>query len=163
MRTICASLIGEIPEAAEDGFFIIEGEKYGTQVAWSKLFGAGRNKILKRIISHKLEGIKGKDKRGHIQTFYSESVIRQISMDLSKDFPVASEEGFLMIDGQRFFTIRAFSKIFGVSGKAITSRVIANALKSVKGKARGGQIYDFYSESAIRQICADILEKRKNS
>ena len=163
IREICADLIQTLPQADESGFFMKDGNKYGTIGAWENELGISYDAILARIKRHKLQGINGKIKCGRICDFYPESAIRQTCADLLQDILQADEEGFFVKDGQKYSTIRTWSNTLGISQNAISLRIKTHNPKNIKGKVIGGQIYDFYPESVIREICADLLAKKKNS
>lgn len=161
IHKICADLLEEIPQADETGFFIKDGEKYGSIEDLSKEFGISGSTIVRRIKTHNPQSIKGKNKRGNIYDFYTESVIRELCADLLQPLPQADESGFFGKDSEKYGLILAWAKSLGVSASAITRRIKSHNPKSLKGKMKGGQIYNFYPESAIRQLCADILAKKQ--
>jgi len=160
---ICADLLQNIPWADEVGFFMQNGERYGLISAWSQLFRIPGSTIRLHIKSHNSQGIKGKDKGGRIFDFYSETAIREICADLLKDTLQADEDGFFEKDGQKYATKEAWARSFGISASTISSRIKTHNPLSIKGKDKGGNTWDFYPESAIHEICADILAKRNPS
>jgi len=158
IRTICAHLLQPLPQTDEEGFFIKDGKKYGIISTWSIVIGIPKPTIKARIKIHNLQGIKGKDKNGQVRNFYPESAIRQICSDLVQDIPQADENGFFEKDGQKYGSIGAWYRVLRISQNAIRSRVRAHNPQNIKGKDKGGRIFDFYSESAIRQICSDLVQ-----
>jgi hypothetical protein len=77
--------------------------------------------------------------------------------------PQANETGLFEIDGKKYSTVVGWSKILKISQNAIDRRLANSQQQGIKGKDRTGRILNFYSESAIRQICADLLAKKSNS
>jgi len=163
MRKICSDILQSLPEADESGFLITNGQRYGTIGAWPRALSISVPTITDRIKTHNPPSIKCKDKGGRVCDFYPESVIRKICADLLQDIPQTDENGFFMKDGLRYGTIGAWSKTLGISVTAIKPRIKAHTPQSIKGKDRSGHVCNFYSESSIREICADILAKKKNS
>jgi len=157
IRNLCAHLLHHLFQADDEGFFTKNSKKYGTINAWARILEISTNAIGSRMKNAPKESVKGKDKKGRIQNFYPESVIREICADLIQPIHKADEEGFLMKNGEKYGTIVGWSKILGISTSAITSRIKTHKPNSIKGKMKGGQIFDFFSESAIREICSDLL------
>jgi hypothetical protein len=158
VRSACNDLLQNIPQADESGFFVKEGKKYSTLRSWSKVFGLSDSTICSRIQINNPPSIKGKVKGGQIYEFYSELSIRKICADLIQPLPKADKNGFFEQDGERCGTIGSWSKMFGMSDMPITTRLKKFPQDSIKGKDNGGNVHDFYPESVIRQICADLLQ-----
>lgn len=163
IRQVCADLLQPLPEADDEGFFEKEGMKYGTIYAWRKPLGITQFAIVARVKAHNPQGIKGKDKVGRICSFYPESVIRQICSDLLQPMPQSDENGLFVLGGETYGTREALPKALGISKRLIIRHIKTTGFKGIKGKDAGGNVRDFYPESAIRQICADLLAKRNNS
>jgi hypothetical protein len=162
IREICADILQIVPEADESGFFVKENKKYSTISAWSKILGISKRVILDRAKTHALQAVKGKI-RGHIYDFYPETEIRQICADLLRDNPPqADKEGFFIKDGHKYGTVHSLSKELGITDHSIASRISINMIPSTKGKVMSRHVCDFYPVTSIRQICADLLAKRKN-
>jgi hypothetical protein len=158
VRSACKELLQHHPQADEEGLFVKDGEKYGTISAWSEMLEISADVGRFRIKTHKPQSIKGKDKGGRLFNFYSESVIRALLFDLLESYPQANEEGFFIKDGEKYGTVVAWSKVLGVSKTAMTSRIVTHGHKSIKGKDIGGNVRNFFSKPAIREICADLIQ-----
>ncbi len=153
IRNICADLLADLPKADENGFIEINGEKYGTIEAWARVLTISSNAIKKRL--NELEGIRGKDGGGRICEFYAGSIVRERCSDFIENFLQADENGFIEVDGERHGTIGGWAKALDISFNSIKKRLLG--IKGIKGKNKHGGVWDFYSESDIRNICVDLL------
>jgi hypothetical protein len=161
VREICADLLQDLPHANEEGLFLKDGERYGTNESWSKILGISTTSIASRIKKNNIQAIKGKIQEGNICDFYPESAMRQMCSSLLQDIPQADKDGLIIKDGQRYGTISRVAKLMGISVCAVLSRLKLHNAQSIKGKTILGRIRDFFPESSIRQICADLLAKKK--
>lgn len=148
----CVELLADIPQANEDGFFEINGERYGTAFAWSKKFGV-TNQLIKRYLKDK--GIKGKNMRGKICIFYSESEMRQKCINFMGELPQANKKGFFEIDGERYGNISAWGHELDISMPTI--RRYLEVEDGIDGRDAGGRIFAFYPEATVRERCSALL------
>lgn len=160
VRSACGNLLKKIPQANEDGFFELEGVKYGTCIAWSRILPISTMIIIPRLKKAKKQGIQGKGRMGQVYNFYSESDVFEVCADhLKEEFFVADDEGFFEKNEEKFGTIVAWGRFFGITGKVITRLVKQFSKTGIKGKDKLGHIWMFYSESDVREICTDYLDK----
>lgn len=152
---VCADHLEELPQANTEGFIIEQGEAnvcLGTIQAWSRKLGVSYPAITRRLEGQ--SGSKGKDIAGSIRTFYEASLVHTLCADLLKPLPQADDSG-LIVQEQRYATIDMWSQELGIGRFAITRRLEQCA--GIQGKAMTGIICTFYPESAVRELCADIL------
>jgi hypothetical protein len=160
IRSACADLIQDLPQADESNFFEIEGIRHGTIKAWSRLLPISETAITKHLQKFGASAIPGKASTGRKSEFYSEPDVLRICASLLDDLPQADEDGFFEKGDIRYGTICAWSREFPISERTIQIRLQKSNHPSIPGKARMGQRHDFYSESDVLTACADLLEKR---
>ena len=158
VRSACADLLQDLPQADENNFIEKDGIKYGTIKAWSRVLPISGPTVASRLKDSHVKSIKGKDKKGHVFNFYSESDIRFACYDLLQGLSQADENGFFEKDGIKYGSIRAWSKVLSVSAPTITSRLKQSQVRGVEGKNFQGHKYTFYPEVDVRSACADLLE-----
>ena len=150
-----------LPSADIDGFFLIEGEKFGTVEAWTRVLGISSPPIVARIRKSKIKGITGRDPSNVIQkaAFYSEKVIRFICSDLLIQCPKSDKKGFFEKENIRYGTVNAWSEELDITPATIISRIKRNSLCGITGKSRIGKVLDggFFSEEDIKNSCNDLL------
>lgn len=121
--------------------------------------------LLRRLQKAGKIGITGRSKINQVlkNAFYAESDVREVVADLLLTIPQADESGFFEKDGVKFGTALAWLKTLAMPKTTIYRRIKNIKEKSIQGKTKQGKISDFYSESDIREACADLLEKRNKS
>ncbi len=159
IREVCADLLVEMPQADEEGFFELDGEKYGIIKAWERVFPISKPTIDSKLEQNQVKGIKGKDFQGKIRDFYTEIDIRIACADLLENLPLANKDGFFEKEGIKYGTAEAWSRILPISRGAIVVRLEQVKLKSIKGKDLRNRLADFHSESYVLSACADLLKE----
>ena len=162
VREACVDLLQFLPQADQDGIYEKDGEKYATPWKWSKILQISENSIVDRLKKENVIGIKIRDKIGRIRMFYSESYIRSLCADVLEKLPQADESDFILKDGKRYATIGRWSKILRISNRNLKIRLNEMNESGIKGKTKSGNIHDFYPEPAVREACADLLDKKSN-
>jgi len=157
---LCADLLEPLPVADEEGFFILEGRRYGTVRSLARLLGMNDQPIAKRVKASSLKPVKGKSKMSKVRDYYLEEAIRDLCADLLEPLPVADEEGFFFFQGERYGTAHVLSGLFGISDVLITKRVKASAIRSVLGKNKGGKVFSFHNEAEVQALCADFIANK---
>jgi len=158
---LCGAFIQELPQADKDGLFEINGETFGTSFSLSRHLGVSEATVRSRIQSTSLKSIRGKAKTGRIFDFFLLSDVQKLCEDLISDLPQADEDNYLKINGESHGTIRSLARRFGISKTTVQSRIQRGAIKPVCGKNRVGHIFDFYPETEVQILCADLIAKRK--
>ena len=130
-------------------------------MSWKKVLHISSSTIDKRLQKIKKQGIKARNKVGCATNFYSESDVREACADLLEDLPQADKSGFFEKDGVKYGTIKVWVYILEIVYPTIKRYLKKSKVQSIKGKSSVGSIRDFYSEPAVREACADLLEKRK--
>jgi len=163
VREKCHDLLLDLPCADTSGFFRLGSEseiRYGTIKSWAHEMGTVSEASMRRRLKS-VKGITGKDKGGRIDTdgFYTQEEINIACADLLSEMPCADETNFFVLDAERFGTVHAWSNEL-----KITSISIRKRLKHAKGMtAKDSQKkivwHGFFSESLIKEICRDILER----
>jgi hypothetical protein len=157
IRSLCADLLGDRPMADKTGFIMKEGERYGTFNSFARLLGIYKKSIATRVGRMGIVPFSGKDQCGNVWDFYPESAVRKACADLLTPLPVADQSGFIEVDGVRYGTRESLARLFGIDNMGIVNRIEKAGLVPVKGRAKSGGIRDFYSEPAMRSLCADFL------
>jgi hypothetical protein len=158
IRKLCADLLAPLPEADKSGFITVSGVRHGTVCAFARLLGVSQKAVGLRIQSEVLEPLKGKMRGGQVQDFYPEPRIRELCADLLAPLPEADKSGFITVNGVHHGTIAAFIRLLGVERETITSRIRSADIIPDRGKMVDGNVYDFYPEPRIRELCADLLD-----
>lgn len=157
IRTLCADLVEDIPQAGEDGTFEKDGETYGTKEALSRYLLISSPTIWSRLGQGGLQPIPGRTQKGQRGDFYPLSVAQRVCQDLL-DFPLVGSNGNIEKDGETYATLRGLSKLIGISETAIRTRIRESSLVPIQAKSLNGRIRDFYALSEIRTLCADLVE-----
>ena len=145
VRRACADLLSCLPWADKDGFFELDGVKYGTVCSWSRILPISESSVALRMKEAGIEGVKGKI-RGHVRLFYSQHDVRSACADLLQPLLQADESGFFEKDGNRYGTLSALGKVLDINSRTIQLKLESTAIKPVKGKDSQGKIGNFYSE-----------------
>lgn len=159
IRRLCADLLGDFPQAAEDDLFKQDGETYGTIFTLSRLLGISFPTIKSRMQKTPLKPIQGKSKIGAIQDFYALSDVRVLCQDLIQDLPQADKNGFFEQDGETYGSLPRLARHLDIAYQTIRSRMRKNPLKPIQAKSRG-RVSHFYPENAVRKLCADLISKK---
>lgn len=160
----CADLLNKSYKAADVSGFITDGEiRYATITQWA----AQPNMPTASTIRKKLKkaglldaAISGKNSAGYLQenAFFPETSIKKA---LEENFPKASEDGFLYIDGKRYATLHRWWKTIRLTNNKIKStlmRRVVREIKSVVGIPLGFDTpHDFYPEDAVIEIVGPYL------
>ena len=163
IRSVCADVLKDYPQADKTGFFEKGGQKYGTAESWAKNLPISKGAIHMYLKQSSYLSISGKASNGRKADFYSEEDARSVCADFLKDRPRADKTGFFKRDRVKYGTINAWSRIFPISEATIRKYLKKAQAQSIEGRDRGGRVYDFYSEPDVREACADLLKKKNNS
>ena len=90
-----------------------------------------------------------------MKEFFAEEDLKASCSDLAENLPVADQDGYMVIDGVRGGTSRAWQRELKIKSDTIAKHVEKRNCPSIKGRLRGN-IYVFYSEPSVREACADI-------
>jgi hypothetical protein len=162
IRELCADLLNlDLPRCGKDGFADISGIRHGTITFLARTLKVSGPTIESRIATAHLDSVRGKDMGGHIVNLYSEPALRELCADLNDSNLVqVGVDGFAMMDGVRYRTIKSFSQNLGISRAAILSRLASSGLILIHGKDKMGHLVDLYPEPAVRGLCRDLIEKK---
>jgi hypothetical protein len=159
VRAVCQNLLGPIPQSDKNGFFVLNGIRYGTVFGWFCELKISRRSIDRRLCVSSVQAMEGKDPSGQIQRFYPETSVLKACADLLKTMPQADKNGLYVTDGIRHRTIKAWSNEFGISKGSIALRLQAASFPPIQVRANDGNIRDFYPETAVREVCADFFKE----
>ena len=132
--------------------------RYATVSTWARELGVASSTVAKKLKSSEMKGSKARSKNGQLCDFFPEPAVRAACADLLKALPQADEGNSFVINGIRHSTLSACSLQQGVSENAIMGRIRDAKMAPVHGKSKSGHVSDFYSESAVRELCADLLK-----
>jgi hypothetical protein len=140
--------------------------RYATCKTWAEYFKKHEGvRISDETIRKRLNDIFAKAQegvvRGRVRPFFSEQDVRKACTDLLSDLPEANESGFLYVGKTKHGTIAAWARELGVTDKVIVRLLKASDSKTIKGRL-GNNIFDFYAESNIIQVC-DYLKLPKEN
>jgi superfamily II DNA or RNA helicase len=154
-----------LPQADQEGFFILNEEKYGTLESWSRKHQISSVTIKKYLAGKK--GITGKTARGRVLTnaFYSETSVCESLGSLIDEIPQADKSGFFYLeketkDGvrhERYTTKKGWSTALGVSRTEVGRKL--KGIKGLTGKNSGGMLMigGFFSETTMRTQLGELL------
>jgi hypothetical protein len=165
VRGLLADLLQtNLPKCGEDGFADIGGIFHGTKESIARLLGVGPATISRHLRPSGLVPIRAKDKSGHPADFYPVPAVRELCKNiLEPNLAQADENGIVDIGGLRHGTVSALSKWLGVSNRDICVVLASSGLVSVRGKDIHGVVRNFYPESAVRELCRDLIDRKKNN
>jgi len=89
--------------------------------------------------------------------YFSERDVREACADILSAMPQADEKGFFVQDGVRHGTVNAWSRELGISEHSIILHLSSSSCHAIRGRSKTGNIRNFYPETMIRQVCADLL------
>ena len=160
VRKACADLLGpNLPYCDEGGFADISGVCHGTVGFLARHLEVSKQTVTRRITSSGIIPIHGRDGQGKLANLYPEPAVRELCADLMNPILMQIDEGcFSVNEGVRNGTVCALAHFFGVSAKAISSRLESSSLTPIRGKTKSGQLIDLWSEPAVRELCADFLD-----
>ena len=159
VREVCADLLEEMPRADENGFFVHGGEQYGHPMAWEKVFPTTGTTI--RTLLRHVKPTRAKHSDGRVEeTFYSESAVRTALGHRTRELPKANDKGFFETTNEqsqpeRYGYLRAWANELGVHINTVKERV--TALSTREGRDSINHTRQFYAESDIRRVCADLI------
>jgi len=157
VKAVCSDLLdSEVPKANRDGFFELEGKKYGHAYAWSKAFGISEPATKKRL--RKLTGITGKDVGNHVckNAFYEESHAKVACADLiNGELQIADDSGFFVMSGEKYGTAASWARYLSVNPHILRERLAK--LEGIMGKSNSGQVRIFFSENVVLDECNDLI------
>jgi hypothetical protein len=163
VRALCADLLGDDLRADKSGFVEVNGVRLGVVRGLVRSLGVGEKVMFKRIRNAGLVSYLGRDFKNRSVELYPEPEVRRLCADLMCEVPRADEFGFVEVDGVRLGNVSALARWFGVSQNAINHRLKASRIIPVSGRLVKGQACDFYPEPAIRELCRDLLERKKSN
>jgi hypothetical protein len=159
VRTACADLLEELPQAGADGTFEADGEVWGSVLALSGILNISGPTLTGRLGSCRSRD--GKNINGRRFKFYALSDIRTACADLLEDLPQAGTNGTFRAGGMTWGTIKSLARLLALSESTVMRRIAS--FHGRDGKLAGGQKATFYALSDVRTACADLLKKKKSS
>lgn len=141
--------------------------RYACASTWAEYFEKKENVaisssiIQKRIKIARIIGIPARDSSGRVleNSMHSESDVRYACADLLQDLPQANKSGFFEKDGEKYGSTTTWSKTLPISSTTIHKHLKSSVAKPIQVKNNSGRITDFYSESDIRIVYAELLMK----
>lgn len=159
----CKDLLQDLPAADRDGFFVIDGIRYGHKHAWCKEMNVQMSTIKTRLDG--VRGVTGKGMNGQVleEGFFPESVVLQRCSAFVDGTPKTDKDGFMQYDGpngvETYGNLSAWAKKLGVSVNTVIDRLKGvdsiTALDSRNRLLKRG----CYPESAIREKLGDFLRE----
>jgi len=141
--------------------------RYATCETWAEWLeknegvSVSADTIRNRLCIARVFGISARhtNKRVNKNNLFAESDVRRACVDhLGPNIPVCDEDSFTYIDGIRYSTIGALTRLIGVSKPTISHRLASSGIIPIRGKMQGGQLRDLYPEPQVRGLCIDLLD-----
>jgi len=164
VRQLCTSLFQKYLEVDESGFINHDAEIYGTVKMVAERIGKSRPTIMSAIkkSKRKIRIIKGKNRIGRIYSFYALEDVRKLFSGSQEKLSHVNDEGVITIGDGIYATVNYWAKKFGLSATTIDVKLRSTQQQVVPiiGVVQNGNIHNFYEESYIRSLCADLIAKR---
>lgn len=159
VKEICADLLNpDLLIADENGWAVKDGQLYAPLRIIMQELKLNLDSIKKRIGN--LPPLNGKCRDGSVTDFYNFEEVKKACADLlDLNLLRADEEGWAIMDGQRYAPIRIIAKELKLTEPTLRSRMKNS--NSVKGKDRNSSVRDFYNFEEAEAVCADLLVKKK--
>lgn len=151
----CQHLLKPVPKADKDGFFRLEGRRYGTMEAFIRELNLSNTSVKTR--TSKLRGRKGKIHTGHLATFYHDESVYKACSDLLADVP-RTRKGFVIIGGKEWGSSIAIAKRLGIGQRTILVRCKKHQTATIKGLNSQNIQVLLYPFQEIWNLCADLLK-----
>jgi hypothetical protein len=162
-RDVCEDLLNLIPKVSTNGFVDLDGIHFGLASAWSYELGIPMTTIKRYLSHHTNQTIKGKDSNDHLRDLYPEPAIREMCENLLRPLPHVNEDGFFEKDGVRYRSIHSIASSFGVDRSAIMVRLQNSGIVPIQCKVKNGRVRDLYPEPAVRELCRDVIRRKKSN
>ncbi len=153
-------LIRAAPRAAETGFFVVEGTRYGSVNAWAQELGIGQPTIKRRL--NGTPGMDGIGPQGKFEKsgYFDEQTVRERCADLLRELPLTDESGFARVNGERYGSVKAWATELSISPTTVKRRLAEQT--SITGKNTQGNLRELYPETMVREVCRDLLSRADN-
>lgn len=147
------------------GFFIKDGEVFGTIYVWVKFFFGNDSylKSVRGIFCRRFgDGIDGWDGAGNLRqkAFYSETQAKTICLEILNT-PQANTEGCFILGSKEYCHSAALADLFGVDKTTMLNRLKGSGIKGVSGRVFNKNILPngFYPiDDVVEYVCPDFLE-----
>jgi len=173
VREYCADLLENPLQVDENGFVIIDRERYASPDRWGEYFLSeegiriSSGNILKSLTEAGLIGqtVRGRNGRVCPDGYFSEADARQYCADLLEDILQADEHSFATVEKERYATPCTWSEHFrkeidtDISSSTIKRRLEAAGMTAQDAKTRRGRVGAFFSESQVREVCGELLQE----
>jgi len=164
IRDLMSDYLRERPVCDSAGVALANGVRYATASALSKSLGIPSSTIRLRLSQSELQPIHGKYPKINVAVnLFSETRVRELVSDLLVPFPQSDENGLVVVSGVSYGTILSLARFLGVSTPTVRDRLDETQIESIKGKNGNGQVCDFYPIPAVRELCKDLIEKKKSN
>jgi len=158
VRKLCSDLLAPLPKADKTGFASIGGIRHGSIRSLPACSGFSNQSINSRIKSSGLKPVQGKNGSGRPCDLWPEPAIRKLCSDLLEPLPEADKAGFVSVGGVRHGPREALARLLGVCKSTIFSRLASSIIVPIPGLDSQGRPVNLYSEPAVRDLCADLLD-----
>lgn len=155
VRRACLDLFLETPIADERGFFIQNGMRYGTTLAWARDLGVGIDAIQKRTEHAPLT--MARIPEGNLLEFFGEDIILEVCADLLQSIDIQGEF-LLQREGDeevRYGSINRLAKLIGIPEPTLNKRIRGKSHILVRDPK--GRVYKYFSEKLAREVSGEFL------
>lgn len=144
-------------KADTDGFFGLDGQRYGTIFSWSRVLPIGYQLLSKKLNGE--DGIRGKDCLGRISLFFSEKIVREKCANfVDTEVPQADSNGSFSQNGETFMTKGGWRKALSVSWLLLEKAFEGES--GVEGRDSVGHLRQFFPESLIRSKFPEVFSDK---
>jgi hypothetical protein len=156
----CSSLLGDLPQADQEGWIKTVKGCFGTVDAIRKEISVSREIVLKRIRGDaSVCSIRGKSIQGKIFDFYALEAVRRICSADIQEVHRTDEAGFAVVSGIRYGTCFSFEKVLGITATTISKYLSGLEDQSIKGKDLHGVTRRLYPEPVVLKQLKDLLAR----
>lgn len=148
-------LLEPLPQADKSGFFVADGEAWGTVSAIAAKLEIGGKPVARN--RKKCRHLMGRVNQGNHVVFYSLSDMEKACAVFKQDLPKAGKDGFISLENEEWGTLYAICESLKIGRKPIEKK--ARELRQRVAFDRSGRPQTFYALSDVRETCASLLKK----
>ncbi|MFH1430203.1 MAG: DEAD/DEAH box helicase [Candidatus Uhrbacteria bacterium] len=172
IRTLCADLLEDLPEAGPDGTFEADGEMWGTGRVLAKRFDVTPRTIHVRAKQHDIRTRIGRSRNGAKNTFYALSDMQRIpghpvkgdegsAIESTSKLPSAGKYGFIVENGEAWGLLSKTYKRLGTNQRTMERLVQRGLVRTRPGLTKRAEETTFYSVTDAERELASMREARE--
>mgnify|MGYP000255783481 CR=1 FL=1 len=162
IRTICKDLLMDRLMTDAKGRVIINERAFTSLVHLVKILGIAAQTISLRITDAKIIPCAVKSQNGNLIDVYDIDLVKKACRGLIENLHKIDDQGIVNLNGNQFASIDKLCDILNISGSAINRRITNAKLSPLSGKSRNGNPINLWDIEQVRQLCLDIIDKKRN-